>query len=655
MVDKKILAIYVLHDNEGIVDDYVVYYLQKLLEVVGELLVVVNGKLLESEKEKLYNLGVTILERSNSGFDAEGYREGILHYGFETIIEYDSLVLCNDSVFGPFGGFRDIFQEMSVSQSDFWGITVHPRLNDFKHHRFIALTGFSDYYPEFIQTYFIVFEKKIISGSDFQKFWNGMRKITTSEDAQILFETSLTKYFSDLKYSWNTYCRNDALAVDEKNSFDYVTLIPKKLAEEYRYPFVRKKLFDMPFEHYLQYNGGESVVEIMDYIKNNTAYDVDLILKNILRKFNVVNIKKNLGFNYVLTSADNTYSWHNNNIALIMHLYYEDQFENNLIYAQNMPTVSDIYITVNSESKVQQVEAVVSSLGIENVRVILTQNRGREISALLIGCKEIFSRYDYVCFVHDKKSNHWSCATIGESYNNMIWSNLLYNEIYIKNVINLFENNTCLGIVTPPNPVHAGYYASVGDEWTSCFDVSVKLAQKLGLKVSLSDDAHPFCLGTVFWCRTAALKKLFDYEWMYEDFHAEPMPLDGTISHALERLLPFIAQDAGYYSGWIMHTDYANIEIKNLNNMLGKLNETYYKMRGNLPSFNAHLRDIECVHHTTRSRYADAVIDEVNGWILLGMIYEKVVKRLKLMISSRQLVRWQELVDGIKTVYYNRK
>ena len=41
------------------------------------------------------------------------------------------------------------------------------------------------------------------------------------------------------------------------------------------------------------------------------------------------------------------------------------------------------------------------------------------------------------------------------------------------------------------------------------------------------------------------------------------MPLDGTVSHALERILPFAAQAAGFYTGWLMTSDFVRDEIEN--------------------------------------------------------------------------------------------
>lgn len=46
------------------------------------------------------------------------------------------------------------------------------------------------------------------------------------------------------------------------------------------------------------------------------------------------------------------------------------------------------------------------------------------------------------------------------------------------------------------------------------------------------------------------------------------MPVDGTVSHGLERIYPYAAQSQGYYSGCVMNTDYASLQNTNLHYFL---------------------------------------------------------------------------------------
>jgi lipopolysaccharide biosynthesis protein len=70
------------------------------------------------------------------------------------------------------------------------------------------------------------------------------------------------------------------------------------------------------------------------------------------------------------------------------------------------------------------------------------------------------------------------------------------------------------------------------------------LARRIGISTPL-DDAFDFPLGNMFWARPAALRPLLTLGLEWNDWPLEPADYDGTIMHALERLLPFAARHAG--------------------------------------------------------------------------------------------------------------
>ena len=76
--------------------------------------------------------------------------------------------------------------------------------------------------------------------------------------------------------------------------------------------------------------------------------------------------------------------------------------------------------------------------------------------------------------------------------------------------------------------------------------------------------------------RPKALEKLLGHEWKYENFPAEPLPWDGTVLHAVERIYGFCAQDAGYYPGWVLCREDAEREVFNLTQMLYTLNHEIF-------------------------------------------------------------------------------
>ncbi|MEO5581730.1 MAG: rhamnan synthesis F family protein, partial [Saprospiraceae bacterium] len=56
-----------------------------------------------------------------------------------------------------------------------------------------------------------------------------------------------------------------------------------------------------------------------------------------------------------------------------------------------------------------------------------------------------------------------------------------------------------------------------------------------------------FPMGTMFWARTESLLPLFNLKFDWESYPDEPIPEDGSILHALERILPSVVNHQGFH------------------------------------------------------------------------------------------------------------
>jgi uncharacterized coiled-coil protein SlyX len=144
----------------------------------------------------------------------------------------------------------------------------------------------------------------------------------------------------------------------------------------------------------------------------------------------------------------------------------------------------------------------------------------------------------------------------------------------VENVIATFQDNPRLGLLVPPTPIHSDFYIVQGDEWQKNFDNVCVLADRLKLSVNIDKEKPPISpLGGIYWYRTEALKPLFDSGFQYEDFPKEPIrETDGTIMHAIERIHPFVAQQNGFYTGWVLSDIFSKMELTNLNKILWDFN-----------------------------------------------------------------------------------
>ena len=70
----KRFSVYCFYDKDGIVGQYVFYYLNALKEISDYLFVVINGHIDESYKTKLQSLANRVAVRENYGFDAYTFK-----------------------------------------------------------------------------------------------------------------------------------------------------------------------------------------------------------------------------------------------------------------------------------------------------------------------------------------------------------------------------------------------------------------------------------------------------------------------------------------------------------------------------------------------------------------------------------------------------
>lgn len=574
---KTRLGLYLIYDPMGEINDYILYLLNDIKENLTDLIIICNGYLSEEGRKKLEKYTSDIIVRSNDGFDAQGWKEAMIDYcGFEKVGSYDEIILFNDSFFGPLYPFKEVFDEMDKKNVDFWGLSVHGRARSANN------SGPYGDRPRYLQTYFLAFRKEMVNSEEFQSYWSELPVFKDFSDLVEQHGCILTKHFEDLGFKWTAYSDTTALeSEDVTKNCSYHTFYLYNMIKNYKFPIIKRKSFILPKKTHLRYNSGGDLKKSLDYIQNNTSYDVNLIYDYLLKKYNLDDLKQSLNLNYVLSEKHEENLKCDKKIAVIAHLFYPDMFEYCKEFLSNCPENIDIYITTDSEEKKEKIKEIFKDLKNE-FNIIMVKPRGRDLAALLVGCRDVAKNYDYICFIHDKKSSQKELVTVGLSFRDLLWENMLFNEDYIKNIIDLLNRNPYMGLLVPPNVSHGSYFASSSDYWTVCFDKAKETLGRLSIDANIDINKAPISVGTVFWAKVDAIKPLLDEEWTYEDFPNEPLANDGTISHALERIIPYIAQYRGYLTGTVMTTEFAETDIANYRYMM---NNTLKKLRG-LPMIN---------------------------------------------------------------------
>lgn len=559
------LVIYFFYDADGIVDRYVPYMLEDINRNCTELFVVCNGKLTLEGRGIFKKLTPHLLVRENTGFDVWAYKEALEHYGWDKLSDFDEIVMMNSTIMGPLFPLSEMFEEMDQRDLDFWGIT--------KHHKY-PVDPFHNisygYLPEHIQSHFIAVRNPMLSSMEFQDYWESRPEIKSYDDAVGQHEAIFTKCFEDKGFQWDTYVDTSEF---EGFTIYPLTMAPVQMLEKHHCPVFKRRSFFHNYRDVLTTSAGEQGKQLLAYLEQKTDYDTDMIWENLLRTCNMADMKACLNLTWVLSSSIATADVSNRKTALVIHLYFEDLIPYCYHYALSMPKESDLYITTDTEKKKEKIQDAFCKGPWHRVKVLKIENRGRDVSALLVAAAPYLKNYDYICFMHDKKVGQLDYGIKGYDFSERCFQNLLGSKQLVENILGLFEQQPHLGILCPPSPNHSDYYGSLGGEWGPNFDNTKKLLKELGLSCPIYDGKEPVApLGTMFWFRPAALEALTSYGWEYDDFPKEPNAVDGTFLHAVERVYPFVAQASGYFTAWVLSDDYARTELTNLTYMLRGIN-----------------------------------------------------------------------------------
>lgn len=555
----KRAGIYVFYDKDGIVDDYAPYFVRELRKVTDYILVVVNGCLTPEGREKFENCADDLFVRPNEGYDSWAYKEGIEYIGWERLHGYDELVIANSSIFGPIFPFEKIFEKMDQEACDCWGMNTAPENRKIKNWYGVPLKwGFK---PETIPSNFHVYRSKVLHSYEFMRFWINLHPIRSYYEAAVYMEFSIVQDLKDAGFVWKSVENGQLQKVypssNTYGAFDLISI--------YEIPTIRKKAF-------YDSNGTLDFCEnhpneILNFISENTAYDVNLILENLLRTVNQYDLKNWFNLNKILPSNYVVKEAKKHRIACIFHVYDIEIMDRYLHNLDAFPEGTDFYFTTDQEEKCEKLQNLIEAHNKSLKGTYrLKENRGRDVSALLVACRDIVLSLDYdlICFMHDKKgigaSLFWS--SVGVSTSTTCFENIAPTAEYVTNILKLFEDNPRLGIAVPPSSRNGQCYGGIGGSWTINFQKTKDLLQDLHIDVPLDPKKMPVApYGSVFWFRPEALLPMFEKEWRYEDFPAEPMPNDGTISHAIERGYSYVAQGRGYFTTIVMSALYAEQEI----------------------------------------------------------------------------------------------
>lgn len=243
------------YDKNGIIDPYVIYYLEKLLSLGCDIVFVSTAKnLAESEIEKIKDICAQVILKENIGYDFGSWKTA-LGLCETLLLNYEKLLFCNDSVYAPVYDLQTLFLQMQERDLDMWGITES---RDMGYH---------------LQSYFLVFDKKIFQDPKFLQFWENYTTYKYKRNVIEHYEVGLSRFMMKNGYKLAAYCSMEKHMNDTYNMshFSWKSLITDKGS-----PFIKIELFrDNPMMIDLS--------EAKNVILDKTDYPIELIYNHLKR------------------------------------------------------------------------------------------------------------------------------------------------------------------------------------------------------------------------------------------------------------------------------------------------------------------------------------------------------------------------------------
>ena len=223
--------------------------------------------------------------------------------------------------------------------------------------------------------------------------------------------------------------------------------------------------------------------------------------------------------------------------ALHLHLHYPELAAGFLEALEAGKSVVDLFVTTTSAEKRIEVAYALKGWKGGSVDVTLAPNRGRDLGPFLTEMGRIVrgGAYDVVGHMHGKRSLS-NDPTMGDRWRAYLSRILLGGDAGVAGVLAPFEDDLGLGLLFAEDRHVVG--------WTRNRPAAEALAARM-MPAPALPEWPVFPLGSMFWARPAALEPLFAMGLAAHDFPPEPLAEDGTMLHAIERLLPAVCESVG--------------------------------------------------------------------------------------------------------------
>lgn len=257
----KRLVVFAGYDKDNIIDDYVIYYIKELKKI-ADIIYVSDCNMLDNELQKISDYCLHIINGIHEEYDFGSYKRGYLYAKENNLLNnYDYLILCNDSCYGPLFNFQEIVKNMENKNTDVWGMfyCLQDKEND-----------------EHLQSYFLAIKSKVYLSEYFDNFLSSVKKEKDKWEVVRKYEIGLGILLKKENVSIS-YLLNSNIKYKEEDN-NNVPFFNATKAIQCGFPFLKiLVLREFVFLKFTIYD----LKKVLNLIKN--SYDINLIVNHLNR------------------------------------------------------------------------------------------------------------------------------------------------------------------------------------------------------------------------------------------------------------------------------------------------------------------------------------------------------------------------------------
>ena len=281
--------------------------------------------------------------------------------------------------------------------------------------------------------------------------------------------------------------------------------------------------------------------KIITYQKDGKAMKSQPIMGNNFNTRSILEIENNLSiFNKDIIDH------RNKKIAVILHLYYIDLWNEILTYLKNIEYDFDLYVTLIDNNNYKEIISKKNEIlsRYKNAKIYCIDNKGLDIGGFLYvmdKIKNLGLEYDYILKIHSKKSIHSASVQVGNTWRTELYNSLMGSKKIVNGIFNILSNDE-IGMVGSSN-----WYITAQGNRDSALGKNYSYMKKLSddMKLTYPLDKIEFIGGTMFWSNFKSLMKVFKGIDILQirnilELGAVTDHRNPTFTHSMERILGLI-------------------------------------------------------------------------------------------------------------------